>query len=89
MANGFDAWLFLAANWDDLVARFPSNSIPRMLAGIASLAETEQVSAIESFLDAHPTQQGQQQVRQHRERMRVQAALRTRERVRLSAILIR
>jgi puromycin-sensitive aminopeptidase len=86
---GFDAWLFLAANWDDLVARFPSNSIPRMLAGIASLAETEQVSAIESFLDAHPTQQGQQQVRQHRERMRVQAALRTRERARLSAILVR
>jgi puromycin-sensitive aminopeptidase len=86
---GFDAWLFLAANWDDLVARFPSNSIARMLAGIVTLAEPEQVTAIETFLDEHPTEQGQLLVRQHRERMRVQAALRVRERSRLGTILVR
>jgi puromycin-sensitive aminopeptidase len=86
---GFDAWLFVATNWDDVVAKFPSNSIARMLAGIVMLAEPEQVTAIERFLDAHPTKQGQLQVRQHRERLRVQAALRTRERVRLGATLVR
>jgi puromycin-sensitive aminopeptidase len=85
---GFDAWEFVAAHWDDVIARFPSNSIARMLAGIVSLAEAEQVRAIDTFLDAHPTQQGQQQVRQHRERMQVQAALRTRERARLGATLV-
>lgn len=42
---GFDAWLFLEANWDKLVALFPSNSIARMLAGIATLAEPDQVSS--------------------------------------------
>ena len=80
---GFDAWRFVATNWKMVTARFPSNSIARMLAGIVSLAETEQVAAIEAFLDAHPTEQGQLLIRQHRERMRVQAALRTRERGRL------
>jgi puromycin-sensitive aminopeptidase len=86
---GFDAWSFVAEHWDDVIARFPSNSIARMLAGIVTLAEAEQVQAIDAFLDAHPMQQGQQLVRQHRERMRVQAALRTRERVRLAATLVR
>ena len=60
-----------------------------MLAGIVTLAEAAQVQAIDAFLDAHPMEQGQQLVRQHRERMRVQAALRTRERVRLAATLVR
>ena len=86
---GFDAWLFLEANWDDVIARFPRNSIARMLAGIVTLAEPEQVTTIETFLDAHPTEQGQLIVRQHRERMRVQAALRVRERAPLGTIFIR
>jgi hypothetical protein len=58
-----------------------------MLSGIVSLAEPDQVEAIESFLDTHPTEQGQLLIRQHRERMRVQAALRVRERSRLGARL--
>ena len=86
---GFDAWRFVAANWETVIARFPSNSIARMLAGIASLAEPDQVEAIETFLDEHPTEQGQLLIRQHRERMRVQAALRTRERVRFGTQLDR
>jgi puromycin-sensitive aminopeptidase len=85
--RGFDAWRFVAANWDTVVTRYPSNSIARMLAGITSLAEADQVAAIESFLDTHPTEQGQLLIRQHRERMRVQAALRARERPRLGAAL--
>jgi puromycin-sensitive aminopeptidase len=84
---GFDAWQFIAANWETVVKRFPSNSIARMLSGIVSLAEPDQVEAIESFLDTHPTEQGQLLIRQHRERMRVQAALRVRERSRLGARL--
>ncbi|MEO5840017.1 MAG: M1 family aminopeptidase [Acidimicrobiales bacterium] len=86
---GFDAWRFLEANWDNLVTLFPSNSIARMLAGIVMLAEPDQVSAVESFLDAHPTQQGQLAVRQHRERLHVQAALRARERSRLASTFVR
>ena len=80
---GFDAWRYVAANWETVIARFPSNSIARMLSGIGALAEADQVTDIEAFLDAHPTEQGQLLIRQHRERMRVQAALRTRERARL------
>jgi aminopeptidase N len=86
---GFDAWLFVTSKWDDVVARFPSNSIPRMLAGIVALAEPDQVLNIEAFLDANPPEQGQLQVRQHRERLLVQAALRIRERERLGINLSR
>jgi puromycin-sensitive aminopeptidase len=86
---GFDAWLFVTSKWDDVVARFPSNSISRMLAGIVALAEPDQVHNIEAFLDANPPEQGQLQVRQHRERLLVQEALRIRERERLGISLIR
>jgi hypothetical protein len=86
---GFDAWLFVTANWADVVARFPSNSISRMLAGIVALAEPDQVHNIEAFLDANPPEQGQLQIRQHRERLLVQAALRIRERERLGINLVR
>ena len=82
---GFDAWRFVAENWESVIARFPSNSIARMLSGIGALAEPDQVAAVETFLDAHPTEQGQLLIRQHRERMRVQAAFRTRERARFGA----
>ncbi|MEO8692822.1 MAG: M1 family metallopeptidase [Acidimicrobiales bacterium] len=86
---GFDAWLFVTSKWDLVVARFPSNSISRMLAGIVALAEPDQVHNIEAFLDANPPEQGQLQIRQHRERLLVQAALRIRERERLGINLIR
>jgi hypothetical protein len=87
--RGYDAWQFVADNWDTVLTRFPSNSIARMLSGIVSLAEPEQADAIDAFLDAHPTEQGQLLIRQHRERMRVQAALRVRERPRLATQLSR
>jgi puromycin-sensitive aminopeptidase len=87
--RGYEAWQFVADNWDTVLTRFPSNSVARMLSGIVSLAEPEQADAIEAFLDAHPTEQGQLLIRQHRERMRVQAALRVLERPRLAAQLSR
>ena len=52
--RGYDAWRFVADNWELVITRFPSNSIARMLSGIVSLAEPEQAEAIESFLDAAP-----------------------------------
>ena len=86
---GFDAWLFVTSNWDEVLSRIPSNTVSRMLAGIVTLAEPDQVDHIEAFLDANPPQQGQLQVRQHRERLLVQKALRIRERERLGVSLVR
>lgn len=74
------AWDFVEQNWDQLIERFPTNSLPRMLAGIRSVTDRRAAERIESFLSAKELPAGQQQVDQHVERMWVTVA--TAERLR-------
>ncbi len=67
-------WEFLTGRWDDLVARFPRNSIPRMLEAVAAIADPELAPAIHQFLDAHPVPQGERQLAQARERLDINVA---------------
>jgi puromycin-sensitive aminopeptidase len=69
--NGTTAWALVRDRWDELVERFPSNSIARMLAGVRSLWDPAVTADVEAFLDAHPLPQGAQTIAQHRERMQV------------------
>ena len=55
--------------WDELVARFPSNSHVRMLEGIRSVADRARATRIEAFLGDHPLEHGTKQITQHLERM--------------------
>ena len=73
--NGSAAWDFVAARWDDANERFPSNSIARLLSGVRSLRDPATARSVESFLAEHPVPQGEQQVRQHVERMWVTVGL--------------
>jgi puromycin-sensitive aminopeptidase len=84
-SQGPTAWSFLTQRWDDLNAAIPSNLVSRMLEGVSALAEPEQASAVEAFLDEHPVPQGRTLIEQHRERLRVHVAFRARERERLGA----
>jgi aminopeptidase N len=68
------AWGFLTERWDDLVARFPRNSIPRMLEAVGAVADPELAPAIHQFLDAHPVPQGERQLAQARERLDINVA---------------
>jgi puromycin-sensitive aminopeptidase len=68
------AWNFMTGRWDDLVARFPRNSIPRMLEAVAAIADAELAPAIHQFLDAHPVPQGERQLAQARERLDINVA---------------
>jgi puromycin-sensitive aminopeptidase len=68
------AWQFLSGHWEGLLARFPANSIPRMLEAVAALADAELAPEIHRFLDSHPVPQGEQQVAQARERLDVNVA---------------
>ncbi|MGH9183016.1 MAG: M1 family metallopeptidase [Acidimicrobiales bacterium] len=81
------AWAFVTEHWDALTARFPDNAIPRMLGGITALSTPELAAVVEAFLDRHPVPQGARTVAQHRERLRVNVALRAREAGRLAASL--
>jgi puromycin-sensitive aminopeptidase len=78
-------WEFTKANWDLLRKRFPSNSLARLLEGITALDTDALTADTAAFLDAHPVPQGANQVRQHLERQRINAAFRRRESGRLRA----
>jgi puromycin-sensitive aminopeptidase len=80
--NGPAAWSAVRDRWDDLLDRFPSNSIARMLNGIRTLWDPKVTADVDAFLDAHPLPQGRQTIAQHRERMQV--SVRLAERVRAS-----
>ena len=79
------AWEVVEARWDELVARFPTSSLPRMLEGIRSICERRTAARATAFLAEHRVPTGELQVDQHVERMwvsvaaaeRLRAALRT------------
>ena len=71
---GGQAWRMVEDRWDQLVERFPSNSLPRMLEGVRWLTDPETAARAEAFIAEHPTPSGERQVAQHLERMWVTVA---------------
>jgi puromycin-sensitive aminopeptidase len=86
--NGGLAWTFLTQHWDELVERFPSNSISRMLTGIRVLDTRPLASEVHTFLAEHPPAAGAKQISQHLEKQRVNLSLRERDSQRLEAALL-
>jgi puromycin-sensitive aminopeptidase len=76
--RGADAWRWLTVHWDEAMARFPSNSISRMLAGVRSLDEPALADEVEAWLADHPVPAGQKHIDQSREKLRVNVARRAR-----------
>lgn len=87
--HGELAWFFIAAEWDTINARFPSNSIARLLEGIRSLSEPGTAQEVLAFFETHEVPQGDKILAQHLERLEVNVALRRREADRLSSELLR
>ena len=82
------AWFFVAAEWDTINSRFPSNSIARLLEGIRSLSTPSVAPEVLVFFETHDVPQGDRIVAQHLERLEVNVALRSRESERLSHALL-
>ncbi|HYF44954.1 MAG TPA: ERAP1-like C-terminal domain-containing protein, partial [Acidimicrobiales bacterium] len=85
--RGPDAWRWLTEHWDEATTRFPSNSIARMLGGIRALDDPTLADEVEAWLEEHPVPQGEKQLQQSRERLRVNVAYRAREAEPLAAHL--
>jgi len=68
-------WHTVTNRWDEVIARFPSNSIARMLGGVRYLVDSDTDPGVESFIEAHPVPQGDLQVAQHLERRRINQRL--------------
>ncbi|HEX3539165.1 MAG TPA: M1 family metallopeptidase [Acidimicrobiales bacterium] len=47
------AWPFIEAHWDEIQARFPDNSLPRMLDGIAGIVDPALARQVHLFLAEH------------------------------------
>ncbi len=73
--HGATAWAFVAEHWDELVDRFPSNSIVRMAGGVTSFFDPETCDDVLAFFETHQIPQGATILAQHLELVRVHRAL--------------
>ena len=85
--QGALAWYFVAAEWDTINERFPSNSIARLLEGVRSLSGPDVAPEVFVFFETHEVPQGDKILAQHLERLEVNVALRAREADALNAAL--
>jgi puromycin-sensitive aminopeptidase len=72
------AWSFMKAHWEEMLRRYPDNSIPRMCEGIIGLASLELEADVKDFFAKHPVKQGAKQMEQHLERLRIAVACKER-----------
>ena len=83
--HGAVAWDFVRKHWPELLERFPSSTIVRMVEGVKWLIDA--VPDVEGFFAEHPVPQGKKTLEQHLERLHVNAAFCNREHAALAAAL--
>ena len=73
-------WPWITTHWAELIERIPDNSVVRMVEIVSSLAlvAPELAAGAEAFFADHPVPQGEKQLTQALERVRVNLALRAR-----------
>lgn len=83
--HGATAWRFVREHWDEANARFPSNTIVRMVSSVRLLTDEAVAADVQAFFAEHPIEQAQKTLQQILERQRVNVALRAREAQRFAA----
>jgi puromycin-sensitive aminopeptidase len=77
--HGAAAWNFVRQRWDEANAKFPANTIVRMVDSVKLLTADTVVADVQGFFSEHPIPQAVKTLDQVLERQRVNAALRERE----------
>ena len=73
--HGPATWRRVRQDWDDLMARFPANIVPRMLDGVRLLCRDHALADdVRTFIATHPVPSGQRTVDQAVERLGVNEA---------------
>jgi puromycin-sensitive aminopeptidase len=86
--NGPAVWQRITEEWDALVAKFPSNILPRMLDGTRGLCNPPELAdRVTAFVEGHPLPAGGRTVEQILERLAVNVAFGQREGGHLGATL--
>ncbi len=84
-AHGDASWAFVRDHWDEAVARFPGNTIVRMVDSVKTLTTPDQQASVQTFFSEHPIPQGARTLKQILERQRINVELRKRAASELSA----
>src|SRR5262249_7450916 len=85
--NTAAAWAYITGHWSEIEARFPANSLSRLVGGVRSVRDRALAEQAAAFLAEHPIPQGELQVRQHVERMWTPVARAERDSARRGAAL--
>jgi puromycin-sensitive aminopeptidase len=80
-------WSYVEQHWDEINTRFPSNSISRMIEGIAAQADTGLATRARAFIESHHVPQGALLIQQTLERLDVNVAFAQREGAGLASAL--
>jgi puromycin-sensitive aminopeptidase len=87
-STGPASWQRVTEEWDQLVARFPSNILPRMLDGVRGLCSPPELAdRVTEFVGTHPLPAGGRTVEQILERLAVNVAFGRREAATLAKTL--
>ncbi len=86
-SGGPATWGFITGHWDELLARFPDNTIPRMLSGLASLVDPEVATQVHQWFTSHSLRSGQRSLAQTLERLDINVAFAEREGPHLAEVL--
>jgi puromycin-sensitive aminopeptidase len=71
--SGIEVWRWCEQNWDDLMRRFPKNSIARMIEGVSAQLDPAFAATVIQFLEDHPVPQARKAIAQICERLQVNA----------------
>ena len=83
--HGLRVWDFVTTSWEAINDTVPDNTVGRMLGGVQWL-EHGDAAGVYAFLDAHDVPQAKLAIAQHRERLGVHVALRSRFSAELSQV---
>jgi len=74
--GGPTAWAFVRDHFSEMLERFPTSAVPRMLEGLSALCRpgTDLESEIREFFEAHPLRHGSRALTQTLERLSVNVA---------------
>jgi len=84
---GETAWDFMRENWEKIVASFPDNAVPRMVASCSALDTPELQAEVVDFFAKNKVKEGDMAVAQMIERLSVNVGLRETETPKLTEYL--
>lgn len=83
----WQAWEFITLHWDQLIARFPTSGMMRLIEGIICLVDPHQEKNIVSFMEEHPLGGTEKTARQSLEFLHIANVLAERETLFLARLM--